>query len=115
MKLSNSWAAIAAGAVGLAVLDGMVSRSSATSNVGGWIAGAGKAVDWFLSPAVPAFSTSSSTAATATAAETAAEGSGSSAAAGAATTPPASSASSQPTGGSPDPYTGLGAIQGTTV
>jgi hypothetical protein len=43
------------GAVALAVLDGVVSRPAATKNVGGFIAGAGKAVNWFLSPTVPAF------------------------------------------------------------
>ena len=61
MRLSTSWAAVAAGAVGLAVLDGVISRPGATANVGGWLSGAGNAVRWFLSPAVPAFSPSPAT------------------------------------------------------
>lgn len=91
MRQVTSWAAIAAGAVGLAVLDGVVSRPGAADNVGGWLAGAGKAVNWFLSPAVPAFSTAS-TSATTTAVEASLQGS----AGGTATTPPSSSASTAP-------------------
>lgn len=82
--MSPSWAGVAAGAIGLAVLDGVLSRSQATSNIGGWIAGAGKAVEWFLSPAVPAFSTTSTPASSPTTTTTTAA---------VETTPPASSAS----------------------
>jgi hypothetical protein len=49
------------GALGLAILDGIVSRPSAAANVGGVLASAGKAVKWFLSPQVPAFTTSKAT------------------------------------------------------
>lgn len=54
-------AGIVLGAISLAVLDGIVSRKSAASNVGGFLAGAGTAVNWFLSPQVPAFKTSTAT------------------------------------------------------
>ena len=99
--MNPSWAAVAAGAIGLAVLDGVVSRSAAANNVGGWLAGAGKAVEWFLSPAVPAFSSSSTTASTT--ATTASTPTAQVAVAGppASLTPPGSSAASQPTGGFP--------------
>ena len=48
------------GALALAVLQGIVSRKQATANVGGFIAGAGKAVAKFLDPTVPAFSSTQS-------------------------------------------------------
>jgi len=107
MSASPSWAAIAAGAIGLAVLDGVLSRAGGTSNLGGWVAGAGKAVNWFLSPAVPAFKvTATSSTPSAPLAYTPA--------AGGTVTPPASSASSQPKGGvtNPSPQT---AAQGGVV
>lgn len=91
--MSPNWATIAAGAIGLAVLDGVLSRGSATGNVGGWVAGAGKATRWFLSPAVPAFApsapASSPTTTTTTATATAAP-------AGPAVSPPSSSAAGAP-------------------
>ena len=63
------------GAVALAVLEGVLSRSSATSRVGGFVAGFGKAVQWFVSPAVPAFgSAAATTSSTALAVEAAAGG-----------------------------------------
>lgn len=46
------------GALGLALLQGLVSGSGA-SNVGSVLSGAGKAVSWFVDPSVPAFSASS--------------------------------------------------------
>lgn len=98
MRSSPSWAAIAAGAVGLAVLDGIVSSKAAASNVGGILAGTGRAVQWFLSPAVPAFKTGSSSTTAATAAATQAAY----AAPPAGSTPPSSSAANKPTG-SPAP------------
>jgi hypothetical protein len=94
VSASPSWAAIAAGAIGLAVLDGVVSRAGAADNLGGWIGGAGKAVQWFLSPAVPAFNVTSAPAATGTGAAPLSFAP----AAGATVTPPSSSASSQPSG-----------------
>jgi hypothetical protein len=54
-------AGVVLGAISLAVLDGIVSRKQAASNVGGFIADAGNAVNWFLSPTVPAFKTSTAT------------------------------------------------------
>jgi hypothetical protein len=51
--MRSSWGGLAIGAVGLAVLDGVVSRQQAASNVGGWIAGAGSLVQRFLDPTVP--------------------------------------------------------------
>jgi len=89
MSTSPSWAAVAAGAIGLAVLDGVVSRQQAASNVGGWIAGAGKAVEWFLSPAVPAFKVTAAPASS-SAQKAIVAGPASS------VTPPGSSASNQP-------------------
>lgn len=87
------------GALALALFQGIISRQTATSRVGGVIAGAGKAVEWFVSPAVPAFSSAaSSTSSTALAVETAAGGSGASTAPPAmpASTPPAPSSSPFP-------------------
>jgi hypothetical protein len=92
--MNPSWSAVAAGAIGLAVLDGVL-QPQASANVGGWVAGAGKAIQWFLSPAVPAFSTTTTPAST-TASSSAApivE-----AAAGTTVVPPSSSASGQSTG-----------------
>jgi hypothetical protein len=60
------------GAVALAIAEGILSRSSATARVGGFVAGIGKAVEWFVSPAVPAFSSAAaSTSSTALAVESA--------------------------------------------
>jgi hypothetical protein len=56
----KSWSWILTGALGLALLDGVVSVGGGAERVGGFMAGAGKAVDWFVSPAVPAFSGSGS-------------------------------------------------------
>jgi hypothetical protein len=61
------------GALALAIAEGILSRSAATARVGGAVASIGKAVEWFVSPAVPAFksagaSTSSSSLAVQTAA-----------------------------------------------
>lgn len=53
--MSSDIGGILVGAVGLAVLDAVISRPKAVSNVGGVLANAGKAVNWFLSPAIPAF------------------------------------------------------------
>ncbi len=47
------------GAVGLAVLDAVLSRPGAASNVGGWELSASKLVAAFISPTVPAFATGS--------------------------------------------------------
>ena len=55
------------GILGLAVLDGIVSRQQASSNVSGWLSGAGSAVRRFLDPTVPLFpavTTATTTAAT---------------------------------------------------
>lgn len=77
------------GFIGLALLEGIVSRKGAAARVGGYLEGAGKAVEWFLSPTVPAFaSASSTTSSTALAVETAASGAGSAAPAAAAAPPP---------------------------
>jgi len=48
------WGNILLGALGLALLQGLVSGPGA-NNVGGFIASAGKAVAWFVDPTVPAF------------------------------------------------------------
>ncbi len=56
---------VVAGAMALAVLDAVVSRQSAASNVGGWFESFGNLVRDFLSPAVPAFSTTATTSASA--------------------------------------------------
>lgn len=106
MSASPGWAAIAAGAVGLAVLDGIVSRPTSAGNVGGVLSGAGRAVRWFLSPAVPAFSTSTP------AASASPPSFKLSSAAGppVGSTPPGSSAASQPTGSNPAPSTTGGPV-----
>lgn len=64
------WGSILLGALGLAVLDAVVSSSSGASNVGGFVAGLGTAVNWFISPTVPAFKPTSSGSANTTANET---------------------------------------------
>lgn len=51
------WTSIALGVAGLAVLEGIVSRAGASTRVGGFMAQAGRALAWFISPAIPAFST----------------------------------------------------------
>jgi hypothetical protein len=53
------WGNIILGALGLALLQGVVSTGGAASNVGGFIASAGKAVAWFVDPTVPAFANTS--------------------------------------------------------
>lgn len=55
------WGSIVLGAAGLAVFEAVVSRRVASQNVGGFMAGAGRFVARFLSPAVPAFTTSPTT------------------------------------------------------
>jgi hypothetical protein len=62
----RSWGTIIAGAIGLAVLDAIVSTSSGASNVGGFLAGLGSAVQKIISPQVPAFHTTSGTSANST-------------------------------------------------
>lgn len=52
------WGNIILGALGLALLQGVVSGAGA-KNLGGFLAGAGKAVEWFVDPTVPAFSNTS--------------------------------------------------------
>ncbi len=56
----DSWTDILIGAIGLALLDAVVSSTSASSNVGGFLGGLGNAVQWFISPAIPAFKPASS-------------------------------------------------------
>jgi hypothetical protein len=60
---------ILTGAAALALLDAVLSSKGA-SNAGGALLDAGNAVEWFLSPEVPAFSTSGSSSASTTAATT---------------------------------------------
>jgi hypothetical protein len=73
------------GAVALALAQGILSKGAATARVGGLIASAGKAVEWFVSPAVPAFKgASSTTSSTSLAVQAAASG-------GSSTAPPATS------------------------
>jgi hypothetical protein len=55
----KSWGSIILGAAGLGILDAVVSRSSATKNVGGAFVGISKIVNWFVSPTVAAFSSAS--------------------------------------------------------
>ena len=57
----RSWSTILTGALGLAVLDAVVSRQQAASNVGGFLAGLGGFVHKVISPQVPAFATGSTT------------------------------------------------------
>lgn len=60
----RSWGSLLIGAIGLAVLDGIVSRPGATGRVGSWLSGAGSLVNRFLNPTIPFFSTPSSSATT---------------------------------------------------
>lgn len=55
-----SWGKVAVWAAALAVLEAVVSSKAGSSNVGGWLSGAGSAVNRFLDPKIPMFSTSSS-------------------------------------------------------
>lgn len=71
----KSWGGILLGALGLALLDGVVSRSTAVNNVGGAVAKIGTALDWFLSPEVPAFKTTAKGSTTATASSATTSGS----------------------------------------
>ncbi|MGA2835502.1 MAG: hypothetical protein ABSF84_02785 [Acidimicrobiales bacterium] len=57
-----SWGGLAIGIAGLAVLDGVVSRTQASANVGGWLTGVGSAVQRFLDPTVPLFGSKTTTA-----------------------------------------------------
>ena len=50
------WPTIILTMAALAVFEGVVSRTSSASSVGGVIAKAGDALHWWLSPAVPFFS-----------------------------------------------------------
>lgn len=52
------WGNIIIGALGLAVLQGIVSGKGA-GNLGGFVAKAGTAVRWFVDPTVPAFKSTS--------------------------------------------------------
>ncbi len=67
----RSWGSLLVGAVGLAVLDAVVSRSTASSNVGSALSGAGGLVRRFLDPTVPLFSTTTTTTSSATGSATA--------------------------------------------
>jgi len=49
------WSAILAGALGLAVLDAVVSSQQSAARVGGLLTSFGGALDRFISPAKPAF------------------------------------------------------------
>lgn len=60
----RSWGSLLVGAIGLAVLDGVVSRSGATGRVGSWLSGAGSIVRRFLDPTIPFFSTPASSSST---------------------------------------------------
>ena len=53
----KSYGGLLVGALGLAVLDAVVSRPQAASNVGGWLSGAGGLVKRFLDPTIPLFAT----------------------------------------------------------
>jgi hypothetical protein len=64
------WGSIALGFAALAVLEGIVSRQGASARVGGVLASAGRAVHWFISPAVPGLKPSSPPMAATTAATT---------------------------------------------
>lgn len=102
-----SWGNILLGALGLAVLDGVLSSEQATSNVGGFVADAGKAVDWVVSPSVPAFG-----------AATTAKGSGPSLAVYQQSAPPSSSSSApalSPSGTATFPESPQTAAQGGAV
>lgn len=68
MRGPKGWRGIAAGGLGLAVLDAFLTRKGAVNAAGGAFAGITKFVSDFISPAVPAFSASvTSSAATSTA------------------------------------------------
>jgi hypothetical protein len=62
----RSWGSLLIGAMGLAVLDAVVSHTQSAENVGGFLAGLGNAVNRFVSPAIPAFSTAVKTTANTT-------------------------------------------------
>ena len=70
--MRSSWGGLLIGILGLAVLDGVVSRQQASSNVAGVLQGAGSVVQRFLDPTIPLFSTSTTQTATTTAATTSA-------------------------------------------
>lgn len=55
-----SWRGLALGAIGLAVLDAVVSKANAAGNVGGWLEDAGNLVKKFLDPTVPFFTVTTS-------------------------------------------------------
>lgn len=63
------WRGIVAGVFGLAVLQLLVSQPRASGAVGGVLAGAGNAIEWFLAPK-PAFALKASTTAAHTTAAT---------------------------------------------
>jgi hypothetical protein len=73
--MKSSWGGLMVGALGLAVLEGVISRKQASSNVAGVLSGAGSAVKRFLDPTVPLFSTSTTKTATTVATTTTATGS----------------------------------------
>jgi hypothetical protein len=57
----RSWGTILAGAIGLAVLDAVVSTTGGAQRVGGFLAGAGGFVQKIISAQVPAFATTGAT------------------------------------------------------
>ena len=98
------------GALGLAVLEGIVSSKQASANVGGAIGKLAKGVAWFVSPAVPAFknaaaATSSTSLAVETATSAEQQNTAGTAGSSSAATAPALSAS---------PYASLGNLPGST-
>lgn len=65
------WGTVLLGALGLALLDGLVSSKAGTANAGKALKSAGNAVNWFISPSVPCFSTGTATSTATTTAATA--------------------------------------------
>jgi hypothetical protein len=53
----RGWTGAVLAFAGLALFEGVVSSTSATGRLGGFLARAGEAVHWFVSPAVPFFKT----------------------------------------------------------
>lgn len=60
------WTSVAVGAMALALLDAVLAHQGAAGRLGSGMAHFGAAVQRFLSPAIPAFSTAQPTAAPAT-------------------------------------------------
>lgn len=55
-----SWRGLALGAVGLAVVDAVLTHAGAANRVGGWLLGASNLVAKIVDPTVPFFAASSS-------------------------------------------------------